>query len=192
MNVLLSPFLLFPSLSHSSWNYCSLESRLQAESASHRALRELGRALCLGTAGGFYQGFLQLCSYNSPLYFAAGTRLTVTGMGALFLTVGVPVLDHDGPGKEHRYKIERQSHLFPSGTLCPLQPSPAPGSLLIPGFAFSFYSQIAFALGLWVFSLSFLLFLGLRSPCMVTDALAACFLSSTTSPPFPVTLLLHR
>lgn len=104
------------------------------------ALREPGLALCLGTAGGFYQGLLQLCSYNSPLYFAAGTRLTVTGMEALFLAGGVPVLDHDGLGKELRYKTARQSHLFPSGTLCPLRPSPEPGSLLIPGFAFSFYS----------------------------------------------------
>lgn len=46
--------------------------------------------------------------YNSPLYFAAGTRLTVTGMGAPFLTGGVvPVLDDHGLGKELRYKIRQ-------------------------------------------------------------------------------------
>lgn len=168
---------IVPLLSHASWNYCSLESCLQAESASHLALRELGLALCLGTAGGFYQGLLQLCSYNSPLYFAAGTRLTVTGMGALFLTGGVPVL-------EFRCKIARQSHLFPSGTLCPLRPSPEPGSLLIPGVAFFFYSQNALSWGLWAFSLFFFLFFGLQS-FVRCDRYAACFLASTTSPSCP-------
>ncbi|EPQ05587.1 T-cell receptor beta chain T17T-22 [Myotis brandtii] len=40
--------------------------------------RELRLALCRETSGGFCHSYLLLCSYNSPLYFGVGTRLTVT------------------------------------------------------------------------------------------------------------------
>lgn len=45
------------------------------------ALKELRLALWLETSGGFSYSLLQLCSYNSPLHFGTGTRLTVTGIG---------------------------------------------------------------------------------------------------------------
>ena len=44
------------------------------------ALKELRLALWLETSGGFSYSLLQLCSYNSPLHFGIGTRLTVTGI----------------------------------------------------------------------------------------------------------------
>lgn len=93
---------------------------------------------------------------DSPLYFAAGTRLTVTGMGVPFLTGGVmPVLDQHGLGKELGYKI-RQSHPFPFRTLYS-STSPKPGSLLFSGFVFSFWSRKAL-LRSFVFLLLFLFF----------------------------------
>lgn len=58
------------------------------------ASRELRLGLWWEISSGFYHSYLLLCSYNSPLYFGVGTRLTVTGMGSCS-RLGVPVLDHD-------------------------------------------------------------------------------------------------
>lgn len=47
-----------------------------------------------GGLWGFCHSCLQPCSYNSPLHFGLGTRLTVTGKG--LLPTRVPVYDHGG------------------------------------------------------------------------------------------------
>lgn len=99
------------------------------------------------------------------------------------------MLDHDGLGKELRYKIGRQSHLFPSGTLCPLQPSPEPGSLLIPGFAFSFYTQNACALGFGFLGPPFYYSLDSDHPYVVTDVLLIFSLVPLLHPVHPILLL---
>lgn len=99
----------------------------KAAIAAPRALRPApgGRP-----SGGFYHSYLLLCSYNSPLQFGMGTRLTVTGMGShSSLGRGVPVFDHNDQslGGEAGVRTGSEPPFCPGAR----EPSPPARSLLL-------------------------------------------------------------
>lgn len=97
---------------------------MQAESSSRTAARMLVSPSS-GRSGRFPHSRLQLCSYNSPLHFGAGTRLTVTGTVASSCPGGVCWTTRSVSEKGVGCKDRVQSHLGPWSPM-PSPPFPEP------------------------------------------------------------------
>lgn len=123
------------------------------------AVRQLSSASWRETAAGFYHRSLLLCSYNSPLNFGAGTRLTVTGMGSDSRLGGVPVFDHGDGSLGGQWGVRTGSEPpFPAGARGPSPPCREPPHLTLLCVCRVWALSSLLGLQAPCFSLRFLLF----------------------------------